>query len=99
MYELKIILEGNNYLINDNKSMDAIDGYKVEITGDGTLNIDSKRSGIIADQVLIKNTNVNVKSEKSSISSSSVYNYDLIVNNSNIMIESNVTNIDKEPGL
>lgn len=83
---LKIILEGDNFIENNN-DFPALSAYELEITGNGTLNINSINKGISCKKILLNNTNIKVKSQSSAFATSSTNNYDLIVNNSNLDVE------------
>lgn len=85
--DLKIILEGKNYLNNDDSLLDGISAKKIEIIGNGSLTINSKKRGIVGEKILINYTNININSDKDAICTSSNNNYDFIINNSNINIE------------
>ena len=99
---LKIILEGNNYITSPS---DGIYAKKLEITGEGTLSIVANELAIMATSTKIENTTINLKSSgyniagvggmiinNSKITStcgSSIFNpvtSDVIINNSSIII-------------
>ena len=52
-------------------------GKEIEITGEGKLLIDSKKSGIKGTKILINNTNLNIKAKETAFTT---VNTDMIVN-------------------
>ena len=87
---LKINVEGENTLVNDISNLDSIVAKDLIITGSGNLNIISNRKGIIGERIKIQGTNLSILSKSDAITSSSSYNYDIIIDDSNLNIGSEV---------
>ncbi len=90
--DLKIILEGNNYLTNSNVDSNyaVISANSLEITGDGTLSVSTTGRFISCLKLVINNTNLKVNSSGNIFSNklpSENIGYDTIINNSTLELE------------
>ena len=85
---LKIVLIGNNYIVNDNITQIAISGKRIEIEGEGILILESVNSGISGEKITINRTNLKINSKHTPLTMLSTSNHDLIINNSNLELES-----------
>ena len=92
---LKINVEGENTLVNNDSSLDSIVAKDLVITGNGTLDIISNKAGIRGERIKIYGVNLSISSKNDAIASSSSCNFDLIIDNSNLNIKSdnNIFNV------
>ena len=83
---LKIILEGDNYINNDFTNLIGIYAKNLEITGNGNLTISTNETAMYATSIKIYNTNININSEKSNFTT---LNGNIVIDNSIITSSSN----------